>query len=476
MRSDLKTSGPVWTKKVYARLKSVLSFNYHAFNVIIYLQSNEGLMKRIAINLLFLLAALLLSYAFFHLALNNGFWHGDDFISLEHSLKMMEETRSAFDSQPPYKFQPIAYAIYFALFKLFGFSPKGYFLFNILIHGLNSFLVYTLVNALLKDRAVALLSGLLFVFTVGSYGKSIMIMSGMEDLIITTLTLLTMIFYFKNELEHEGRLFTPWFALAIVFFIASMLTRSTSFAILGTFLAFHYFFHESSRKGILSPNFIILFAITVAALIVKTSVFNYHPHFYDQYPGAVKVFYYTVKNVISYLVRMIFPIHTSHLVIQAGPAVRFIYRFATEIRILIALTVISYSFFGFIFGNRTIRFFIAWTYIMVIPFAFFQFPRDWLNIRHLYLVSVGFVMIISAGAIYCSRLISHQRWRRFVPLIVPIFFVFLARFIVTQLDKSYELKAQSSRTVEYKKTVVERFPDRVALRNGELVLLPKRGS
>jgi len=433
-------------------------------------------MKSYAINILFLLAALLLSFAFFHLSLNNGFWHGDDFLSLEHSLKMMDDWRAAFDSQPPYKFQPIAYAIYFALFRLFGFDPRGYFLFNILIHGLNSFLVYTLVNELLKDRPVALLSGLLFVFTVGSYGKSVMIMSGMEDLIITTLTLLTMIFYFRNELENEGRLLSPWFLLAIVFFIASLLTRSTSLAILGTFLAFHYFFHEGQKKGVFSANFIILFAITVAALIVKTTVFNYHPHFYDQYPGAVRVVYYTVKNVISYLVRMIFPIHTSHLVSQAGPAVRFVYRFATEIRILIALTVISYSFFGFIFGNRTIRFFIAWTYIMVIPFAFFQFPRDWLNIRHLYLVSVGFVMIISAGAIYCSRLISHQRWRRLVPLIVPVFFILLARFIVTQLDRSYELKAASPRTLEYKRAVVEKFPNRVSIVDGKLVLYNRRGT
>ncbi len=166
-----------------------------------------------------------------------------------------------------------------------------------------------------------------------------------------------------------------------------------------------------------------------------------------------------MKNVISYLVRMIFPVHTSHLVTGAVPVVRFVYRFATHIRIFIALVVLSYSFFGFIFGNRTIRFFIAWTYIMVLPFAFFQFPGDWLNIRHLYMVSVGFVSVIAAGAVYCSRLISENRWRRFVPMLVPVAFILLSRFIIVQLDSSYRLKAESPVMVEYRRALAEMYDD-----------------
>jgi hypothetical protein len=239
-------------------------------------------------------------------------------------------------------------------------------------------------------------------------------------------------------------------------------------AILGAFLAFNFFFKNETGKRVLSANFIILLVIAVTALIVKTQVFGYRPTLYATYPGIFKFIYWTFKNVISYLVRMIFPIHTSHLVSQAGTPVRFVYRFATQIRIIIALTIVSYSFFGFIFGNRPIRFFIAWTYIMVIPFAFFQFPQDWLNIRHLYLVSVGFVVVISAGAVFCSRLIVRQRIRRFVPMLVPLMFIILSRFIVSQLDRSYENKVTNPATVQMKKDLSERF-ESVTLENGELV-------
>jgi hypothetical protein len=94
--------------------------------------------------------------------------------------------------------------------------------------------------------------------------------------------------------------------------------------------------------------------------------------------------------------------------------------------------------FGFIFGNRAIRFFIAWTYITVTPFCFFQFPADWFNIRYLYLVSVGFVMILASGTVLATRLLYERAWRRFIPYIIPVLYVFLSQFVIQNLDKNYE--------------------------------------
>lgn len=429
------------------------------YSAVTFTFSREGTVGSFSKSLFWLAAFLALSFAFFHLALDNSFWHRDDFGYLDHNLRMTTGKLALFDSEPPLKFQPLVYGISYVLFHQFGFDPRGYFLFNILLHGLNSFLVYLLVRTLLRDGVVAAVSAVLFAFTVGSYGKAIMIMSGLEDLVITTLTLLTMIFYFKNELEGQGRTRSPWFLLSLVFFVGSMFTRSTSFAILGAFLAFNYFFRGDTGHRVLGRNFVILLVIAAAALVVKTQVFHYRPPFYAaESPGPLAAAYSAGKNIINYLVRMIFPVHTSHLVAEAGPVVRFIYGFATAIRVLIALLVVSYSFFGFIFGNHTIRFFIAWTYIMAFPFAFFQFPGDWLNIRHLYLVSIGLAMVLAAGAVYCSRLIAHQRWRRFVPFVVPLFFILMARFIVRELDRSYEHKAASAVTAEYRKALVQKYP------------------
>lgn len=430
-------------------------------------------MNRILKSLLIFVAFVGISYLFFHLALDNNFWHGDDFILLSHGLRMSEDWHAVLDTQTPYKFHPLAYGISYLLFSNLLFEPRGYFLFNILLHGLNSYLVYLLVRTLLRDRTIALLSGLLFVFTVGNFGKSIMIASGLEDLLVTTLTLCTMIFYFKSELSARGKGSTAWYLLSLVFFVLCMLTKSTSFSILGAFLAFNYFFRKDTGRRVVTTHFLVLLVLAAAAVIVKKTAFDYTPTFYTEHPGVLTAVLSPAENVINYLVRMIFPVHTSHLVAQSGPAVRLIYGLATEIRIVIALFIVSYSFFGFIFGNHAIRFFIAWTYIMVIPFAFFQFPADWLNIRHLYLVSIGFVMVISSGAVFCSRLIARHRWKRLVPFVVPLFFVLVARFVVVQLDRSYEYKAASAETAYRRELLMLEFP-RVNLERGLLHLGPPR--
>ncbi len=409
-------------------------------------------------NTLILSCFIVMGLLFFGLCLDNGFWNSRDFVTLENSLMMMNDPSAVFACDGLFRFQPLVNAAHYLLFKYFPFDAKIFLIFNILVHGLNSFLVYLLVKTLLGDRTVSFLSGLLFVFTVGSYGKSVMIVSGIEDLVPTTLILLTMIFYFHGALREGGKMLSRSYFLTLVFFVASLFTGSNSFAVLGSFLAFNYFFRKETGKPVFRMDFTVLLIIAAVSLIVKATAFHYLPPLYTSYPGATKFIFYTGKNVINYLVRMIFPIHTSSLVAESGTVVRFVYSFATTIRILIALTVLSYSFFGFIFGNRTIRFFIAWTYIMVLPFAFVQFPNDWLNIRHLYLVSIGFVSVIAAGTVYCSRLIASARWKRFAPFVVPVLFILMSRFIITHLDRSYERRASTRLTVERMLILADKYP------------------
>jgi hypothetical protein len=159
---------------------------------------------------------------------------------------------------------------------------------------------------------------------------------------------------------------------------------------------------------------------------------------------------------------MVFPIHDSTLVSQAGPVVRFIYEFATAIRAIIFLCILSYSVFGFLFGNRVIRFFIAWTYIVVTPFCFFRFPADWLDIRFLYLASVSFQMIVASGTVLAARLLYQRPWRRRLPYLIPIVFVAISYFVVLQLDHNYERKAASPSLDRVKAQFYEAYANRTS--------------
>jgi hypothetical protein len=176
------------------------------------------------------------------------------------------------------------------------------------------------------------------------------------------------------------------------------------------------------------------------------------------------------RNFAAYLVRMVFPIHSSTLVSEAGPVVKFIYEFATAFRVVILLCIMSFSLFGFIFGNRVIRFFIAWTYIVVAPFCFFRFPKDWLDIRFLYLVSVSFEMILATGTVLAARLLYQRPWRRRLPFLIPIAFAALSYFVLQQLDYNYEQKASSPAL----DTLKAKFYEEYARRTASTETLPHR--
>jgi len=390
---------------------------------------------------LFYVLLLALAFLFFACVRNNSFWHNGDYLYLLKALRVDRDWREIFVAAPLGLFQPLVNAVFYLEFRLFGDNASGYYMFNIFVHALNSYLVYRIVFTLLRDRTIAVTSGLLFVFAVGNYGKAVMVVSGIGDLLITFLTLMTLMLFFRNELKYDGRLNTVSFVGTLFFFSLSLLSKATSFSILGCMIAFNLFFRTATHRRVFGKSFLVVAGVAFSVLIVKL-------WFLHEIAGGSDLnssVYSLVKNYARYLVRMVFPIQSSGLVRDSGPAVQFVYNLATEIRVVTFLCILSYSVFGFIFGNRAIRFFIAWTYITVTPFCFFKFPSDWFNIRYLYLVSVGFVMILSSGTALAARLLYEKAWRRFIPYLVPLVFVFLSQFIIRHLDQNYEHLSKGER-------------------------------
>ena len=388
-------------------------------------------------DVVFYLLLNLVGLLFISLVRNNSIWHGDDWEYLSQALRIEGDWREVFSARLHQTFQPLPNLIFFLEFQAFQLDAERYYLFNVLVHSANAFLVYTLVRTLLRDRVIAVLSGLLFECAVGNYGKSVMTVSGVSDLVITAMTLLTMIFYIRNEIHDRGALGTRNFIFCMVFFTLSLLSKTTSFSVIGLMFAFNLLFREQTGRKLLDANFVAFAGFALVVLGVKLVAQGAVPGAQDLDILSWSFF----KNYPAYLVRMVFPIHSSTLVADAGWLVRSVYEFATAIRAVIFLCIVSYSVFGFIFGNRVIRFFIAWTYIMVTPFCFFRFPSDWLDIRFLYLVSVGFHMILASGTVLAARLLYQKPWRRRIPYLIPAFFIGLSYFVLTQLDTNYEHKA-----------------------------------
>jgi hypothetical protein len=159
---------------------------------------------------------------------------------------------------------------------------------------------------------------------------------------------------------------------------------------------------------------------------------------------------------------MFFPMQQSPILETAPAPVVFVFEFRTVIRVFLTLSIISYSFFGFVFGSRAIRFFIAWTYITLLPFTGHTATGLWLNLSHLYLTSLGFCVILAAGTYGTSGLLARRRWRKYAPFTVPLVFVAMSMGLSWQLDRQHRALAASPEAVEMREQVVRAAQKRPA--------------
>jgi len=94
----------------------------------------------------------------------------------------------------------------------------------------------------------------------------------------------------------------------------------------------------------------------------------------------------------------------------------------------------------------------------VLPFTGVTATGSWLNLNHLYLTSLGFCIVLAAGAIGTSGLLVRRRWRRFIPYLIPLTFVLISLMLTTKFNERNKFRAQTPNTVELR-VELERFTE-----------------
>ncbi len=383
------------------------------------------------VHLMALVILAVASTALFSQVLDTGFWSPEDASDLRRLMEMQATGELKMDFRPMlaggYHTNPVLALEY----RSFGMDSRAYYVVNLIVHVLNAWIAYALITSLLHDAPAAILAALLFAVGVGSYGKNLMFAGGISSLLYAMVVLSGTVLYVWNEQKNRGRPVGLYAFGFFLVFLLSLFMRGGTFSILASCLFYNFFFRPERQRPVMHTT--LLLALGTAAVSMMARLLLGPPLIAGPVdPGAFLV------NLPRYLVLMAFPVQHSELLASASPFTHAIYALAPYIRVAIGLALVSYSFFGIVFGNRAIRFYIGWIYVMVVPFAVFRYPTDWLNLRFLYLVSLGFCVLLTSGAIYVSRLLSHRGSRRFVPFLVPLFYVGLAVALVTKLDGKNE--------------------------------------
>ena len=352
--------------------------------------------------------------------------------------------------------QPLLQLGFLLEYRVFGLNPTGYIAVNLVLHSFNAFVVYMLVHMLFPRRYMSILSALLFALGVGSYGKVLMGVHQLEALMLAGLHLLVLYFFLRNDFRRDGRIKSPLFIIGLGLFLVTGLTRSASFSLILTLIAYKAFFFNWRRgRAILSMD-LMVFALTGAFFYWGQSHWGYHqPTVFDNTGAAEHFSILSIKNIFRYLNLMFFPLQQSPILDESNPVVVLLFQARTFIRTALTLAIISYSFFGFVFGSKAIRFFIAWTYITLLPFSSHTESGEWLNLSHLYLTSLGFCVILAAGTRGTSRLLRKAGPRRFVPYLVPLAFVMASVGLAHKLDRQHYRKSQGPAAIQMRAHMVQ---------------------
>lgn len=408
--------------------------------------------KSLEAHLPILLLLMTVVYVAFSGTLSEPFWSPLSFEILNDAELLSRDPGVMFRHGGSLVSQPVLQLLFLAQYRLFGLEPLGYHVVSLAVHALNSFLVYLFVNLLFPRRRLAVLASVMFALTVGSYGKVLLSLSSHESLVLANLYLLVLYCMIRNDFRHGGRIRSRWFWCALALYAVAGLTAQATFSLLGCLVAYKFFFHAArGRRSILSPDLLILAAIS-ALFFIAQHRFGQAPHIvFSEEGGALRFTLASFKNIFRYLTLMLFPLQHSPLLQRADTVVYALYEARTVIRVFLTIAIVSFSFFGLVFGSQAIRFFITWTYITLLPFTGIDVHGQWLNLRYLYLVALGFCVVLAAGAVGCSDLLARHRLKRFVPYLVPLAFAIGALSVTYQLDQQNRRQARTPQVLELRR-------------------------
>jgi len=408
--------------------------------------------------LLMLIAGVFL--AFGHLC-TGDFWTALDYQILLDAHQLAPNPWAMFRHIGAWFSQPLLQLAFLLEFRAFGLDYGSYVAVNLLLHAGNAFIVYMLVNMLFFRERLALLAAVLFALGVGNYGRNLQTVAGQESLLLAFLHLLVLYLFIRNDFRRQGRLLSPFFWAGLAIYSLTGLTKASTLSLLGCLVAYKaFFYHRRERRPVFSNDLLVFLAVGLVFQFGQSRWGFRTPTVLTDIDGPLVYTYLSAVNVFRYLNLMVFPLQESSLLRAAGDVVQTVFAARTLIRTLLVLAVLSFSFFGFVFGSRPLRFFIAWTYITLIPFSAQAPGADWLNLTHLYLASLGFCVVLASGAIGCANLLVAHRWRRLVPFVVPLLFVVTALSLNHLLDARNQQAARSPEIQTLRQETIERMQAR----------------
>ena len=278
---------------------------------------NEEKMKISAKNKVLLCSVLIIILTFlsFSSSLDNDFtnWDDDRYVTENHLIRDLSWDSTKIIVATSFKkaySQSLALLSYSLEYRFFKLNPFIYHLDNVILHILNSLLVFYLIFLLSENVSVSFVSALLF-GVHPLHVESVAWVSERKDVLSTFFFLLTVICYLKYRVRERGL----YYGIAIIFFAFALLSKAMVVTLpfilfLCDYLADRKFdgrvFLEKIPFFVLSGIFgvINLFVFKSAGAIDSTHIFSLTRNILIAVRGLI---FYLAKTIAPFNLSAIYP-------------------------------------------------------------------------------------------------------------------------------------------------------------------------
>lgn len=297
-------------------------------------------------------------------------------------------------------YRPIATLSYYLLYAAFGLNPFGYHLASVLLHVLNSVLLYLLLGRILRNRLTSLFAALMFachpVIT-----EAVNCISYNEDL-------LSALFYFLAFLLHvvavaeDKNVKKGFYVFSLICFLFGLLSKEMAITLPGMIVLYDAAFREIDYQGNIAKQIlntfwrrkfyyggylaVSLFYMSLRFLILVTPKVSLAP----SYGRLIERIIYLPVHLFTYMKMAVLPLNLNAEYVFAYPVHFFEIINIIGLAVVAGLLLLSFYLFK---RSKEISFGMWWFLITLFPVYNLIEIANPIAERYLYLPLVGFCII-----------------------------------------------------------------------------------
>lgn len=386
-------------------------------------------------------------------ALNNGFVNWDDGLYVYENREIQSLDFRLFYWIPSVTiWHPITMISLAVDYAIWGLNPLGYHLTNIIIHALNTFLVFILVFRLIEKECLEkksvgqqsghrpIIAALVVALLFGIHPlrvESVAWISERKDVLSAFFYLLSLLAYLKYASESFSKKYISYGVCLALFILALMSKPVITLPIILVVLDFYPLQRLTMEQGLWNKRNILIEKIPffILSLILSfATLWAHHSAEALQTLEQMPILYralIAVRACIFYIVKMILPLNLAPLYPLPPKMALLSVEYLGSVIIWLIITFICIRYF-----KRNKLFLAVWVYYVVtlIPvIGIIQVARHSAADRYTYLPSIGLFLLAGLGV---ARL--YERYNKRQVLIASIavlvlIFGALARMTVRQI-------------------------------------------